>query len=185
MRFHHVFLALITLSAVACEEQPVAPIDEIGLATSLTAEGTAAMGGDAAGPASILRNLVQQVRDGTNAEAKALLAQADELIRRARAEGNRELAREAHGLVIQAVALQFPNAATRIASAARAGLERVRAALGDRDAPRIRRVLDEIGATLRRSAAADAEGRKAVALELALRASQMLTRLVEHVRSAQ
>jgi hypothetical protein len=85
-------------------------------------------------------------------------------------------------LVLQAVVLVYPNAAERIANVTRTGLERVRAALGDREAPRIRRVLDEIGALLRRSGAATSEGRPAVALDFALRAAEMLERLVDHVR---
>jgi hypothetical protein len=173
--------ATTLLVLAACAEPVVAPVNEVELAASLSVEATAAMGGDANGPASILRNLVRQVRAGDNAEALALLARADALAQQARESANRELATQAHGLVLQAVVMVFPNAAPRIGNAVRTGLERVRSALGSRHAPRIRRALDEIAGLLRRSAAAQSEGRPAVALDLVLRASEMLGRLVDHL----
>jgi hypothetical protein len=153
-------MLLATLAACG-SEQPVAPAGELELAASLSVEASNAMGGPTAGPASIIRRLAQQVREGDNAEAKALLAE---------------------GKAIQAIALQFPNAAARIGGVVRQGLDRARAALGDREAPRIRKALDDIGTLLRQAAAADAAGRKAGALDAVIRASNMLDRLVDHVR---
>ena len=161
MRLARLAPALLVAVAACGSEQSVAPTGELELAATLSVEASTAMGGPAAGPASILRSLTQQVRDGDNAAAKALLAE---------------------GKAMEAVALQFPNAATRIGNVAQTGLERARTALGTRDAPRIRQALDEIGSLLRQGAAADAAGRKAAALELVVRASDMLERLVDYVQ---
>jgi hypothetical protein len=172
------------LALAACGHETVAPqLDEVALATTLSVQAQTAMGGTANGPASILRTLVQQVRASDNVDAKARLARADELSRQAAASGDADLAAQAHALVVQAVTLVFPNAATRIGNVVRDGLERARAGLGTRDAPRIRSVLDQISGLLRQSAAAQDIGRLAIALDLAIRASDLLNQLVEHVRA--
>ena len=184
MRSRVLTVLIAGLLLTACEGQIAAPpTDEVDLAVSVSTQAQAAMGGAANGPASILRALVQQVRSGDNADAKALLARADELRERATSTGDRDLAAEAHNLVLQAVSLVFPNAAQRIANVVRSGVERARMALGRREAPRIRSVLDRIAALLRQSAVAQETGRDAAALGLALQASEMLDRLVDHVRS--
>jgi hypothetical protein len=185
MRIQSVGIAVTVLALAACDRETVAPpVNELDLANTLGAQAQTAMGGEASGPASILRSLVQQVRAGDNADAKLLLTRAEDLSRRAAATGDRELAAQAHGLVLQAVTLVFPNAALRLANVVRDGLEKARAGLGSRDAPRIRSVLDQVADLLRQSAAAQDIGRKAIALDLAIRASDILTQLVEHVRAA-
>jgi hypothetical protein len=184
MKFRVPAVLTVGLLLSACEGQVAAPpTDEVDLAVSVSTQAQTAMGGTANGPASILRALVQQVRSGDNAEAKALLARADEMRERATSTGDRDLAAQAHNLVLQAVTLVFPNAAQRIGNVVRGGLERARTALGRRDAPRIRSVLDRIADLLRQSAAAQEAGRGAAALGLALQASEMLDRLVDHVRA--
>src|SRR5262245_34378277 len=96
------FIAAL-LALAACEKQvaPIAPLDEADVAASISAQAVAAMGGEANGPPSILRSLVQQIRAGDNERAKAELARADEMAAEAARTGNRDLANQAHVLVIQ------------------------------------------------------------------------------------
>jgi hypothetical protein len=175
---------ILVLSLAACgRDAVVAPPDEVDLALAIGSQAEKAMGGTEAGPQAILRNLVQQVRVSDNAEAKARLVRGEEMARRADESGDQDLAVQAHALILQAVTLVFPNAATRVATAVRAGLDRAQSALGTRDAPRIRAALDQVAALLRQSAEAQSTGRVAIALDLALRASEMLSRLSERVRT--
>ena len=135
-------------------------VDETQLAASLSVEAQTAMNATDGGPASILRRLVQGVRESDNARAKALVDA---------------------GEVLQGVVLVFPNASTRIAGVVQTGLDRVRRSLGSRDAPRIRAALDDIAAMLRRASDLQAQGRLAAALDLALQADAKLERLPDQL----
>lgn len=177
-------IAVGALGLAACDRQPTAPVDEAQLATTLAAEAQAAMNTAGGGPVSILRRLVQGVRESDNADANALLARGETLAQRAAASGDTQLAQQARGLILQAVVKVFPNASTRISGVVRTGVDRVRTSLGSQSAPRIRSALDDIAGLLRRSAAAQDIGRLAVALDLVLQANDRLVRLVEYVRNA-
>ncbi len=84
--------------------------------------------------------------------------------------------------VLSAVIELFPNAPERTGAAVDTAVARIERFLGDRDAPRIRRILAHID-TLRASAdSALGAGDKVTALALNLRSLQILHRLVEHVR---
>ncbi len=173
------------LAFAACDRQatgPVAPLNEVDIATSISAQAQAAMGGPAGAPTSILRTLVQEIRNGDNERAKTQLDRAVAMSRAAAATKDKAMAQEAHALVVQVVAGVFPNASVRISGVTKTGLERARNALGRRDAPRINNILDQVGGLLRQSAAAHEAGREAGALEFAIQAAEMLSRLVEHVR---
>ncbi|MBI4499865.1 MAG: hypothetical protein HY700_01770 [Gemmatimonadetes bacterium] len=157
------FIALVPIAmlALACDRQTTAPADETSLAATLSAEAVTAMSATDGGPVSLLRRLVQGVRESDNARAKALI------------DG---------GQMLQGIVLVFPNAATRISNIVRSGLDHTRASLGSRDAPRIRNVLDEIAGLLRQSAAAQDVGRLAAALDFALQADARLERLQDYLR---
>ena len=157
-------LASITVLALACDHQsstaPLAPLDEVSLATSLSADAVAAMSTTDGGPANLLRRLVQGVRESGNARAIALIDA---------------------GQTVQGIVLVFPGAAPRISNIVRTGITRAFERLGSRDAPRIRKALDEILGLLRQSAAAQDIGRLAIALDLALQANARLERLQDHL----
>jgi hypothetical protein len=180
-------LKLVPLLALsACDRQatgPVAPLDEVDIATSVSAQAQAAMGGPGGAPTSILRNLVQEIRNGDNERAKAQLDRAMAQSRAAAAAKDQEMAKQAHAMVIQVVAGVFPNASVRISGVTKTGLERARNALGRRDAPRINNILDQVGGLLRQSNSAHEAGREAGALEFAIQAAEMLGKLVDHVRA--
>jgi hypothetical protein len=83
--------------------------------------------------------------------------------------------------VLAAVVELFPNAPQRTGAAADSAVARIETFLGDRDAPRIRAILDHVKDLRTQADAALAAGDKVTALQLNLRSLQILHRLVEHV----
>lgn len=136
-----------------------------------------------------LRRLFAALRETDDPEAQACLAEARDLRQQARAAYEagdralaRELLRESFRKVLCAVVEVFPNAAERTGAAVDDVIARIEARLGDRDAPRVRRLLAHVVELRALAEAALAEGNEIDALALNLRAIQILRRFVAHVR---
>jgi hypothetical protein len=136
-----------------------------------------------------LRRLLERLRESDDPEAQAFLAQARELhalAREAREAGDLEAAREylrqAFRAVLSAVLEVFPDAVTRTGAAVDEAITRIESHLGDREAPRIRRVIAHVRELRNAADAALAEGDQVTALALNLRGIQILYRLVNHIR---
>jgi hypothetical protein len=84
--------------------------------------------------------------------------------------------------VLSAVIEIYPNAPERTGQAVDQALDRIETFLGDRDAPRIRAILDHVKDLRAQADAALASGDSVTALVLNLTGIQILHRLVEHVR---
>jgi hypothetical protein len=136
-----------------------------------------------------LRRLVEALRTTDDPEARACLDEARALREQARAafeagdrDAARELLRQSFLKVLCAVVEVFPSAPERTGLAVNQAIERIENFLGDRDAPRIRAILDHVKQLRAQADAALASGDKVTALALNLRGMQILHRLVEHVR---
>ena len=134
----------------------------------------------------LLGRLLAELRATDDPEARAFLEQARTLHEQAgaaRAAGNfdeaRRLNQQAFRAVLSAVLELHPDAATRTGAFADNVIARIGAHLGDREAPRIRRILAHVK-ELRDQA--DAATNPVDALALNLRAIQILHRLVHHIR---
>lgn len=133
--------------------------------------------------------LLDTLRTTDDPEARAFLEQARAYRDSARAAfeaGDREAARNYWRLgfraVLSAVIEIYPNAPERTGQAVDQAIERIENFLGDREAPRIRAILDHVKGLREQAVAALASGDKVTALVLNLRGLQILHRLVEHVR---
>ena len=138
-----------------------------------------------------VRRLLDTLRTTDDPEAIAFLAQARDYHAQARAafeagdrEAARNFARLAFRSVLSAVIELFPNAPERTGLAVDNAIARIEAFLGDRDAPRIRRILEHVAGLRAQANTALAGGDKVTALALNVRGMQILHRLVEHVRYA-
>lgn len=136
-----------------------------------------------------VRRLVDTLRTTDDPEAQAFLAQARDYAAQARAayeagdrEAARGFARLAFRSVLSAVIEIFPNAAERTGTAVDNAIARIESFLGDREAPRIRAILEHVEGLRAQANTALAGGDKVTALALNVRGMQILHRLVEHVR---
>jgi hypothetical protein len=136
-----------------------------------------------------VRRLLDTLRTTDDPEARAFLAQAREYAAQARAayeagdrEAARDFARLAFRSVLSAVIEIYPNAPERTGLAVDNAVSRIETFLGDREAPRIRRILEHVEGLRTQADAALAAGDKVTALALNVRGMQILHRLVEHVR---
>jgi hypothetical protein len=134
-----------------------------------------------------LARLLAELRNTDDPEARAFLEQARQLHQQAaaaRAAGNFEEARRLHEqafrAVLSAVLELHPDAATRTGTFVDNVIQRIEDRLGDREAPRIRRILAHVVELRTQAKATD---NAVTALALNLRAIQILHRLVHHVRS--
>jgi len=134
-----------------------------------------------------LGRLLAELRNTDDPEARAFLEQARALREQAaaaRAAGNfdeaRRLYEEAFRAVLSAVIELHPDAPARTGALVDAAVARIKERLGDREAPRIRRILAHVEELRALAKAADSP---VTALALNLRAIQILHRLVHHVRS--
>jgi hypothetical protein len=139
-----------------------------------------------------LHRLLDTLRTTDDPEARAFLEQARayrDSARTAREAGNyreaRRYARLAFRSVLAAVLEIYPNAAVRTGAVVDNVIVRIEEFLGDRDAPRIRRVLAHVGELRAMSDRAADAGDTVTALALNLRALQILHRLVDHIRGIQ
>ncbi len=133
--------------------------------------------------------LLDTLRTTDDPEAQALVQQAREyreLAHRAREAGEYEAAREylhlAFRSLLAAVIEIYPNAPARTGAAVDEAVARIELHLGDREAPRIRRVLTHVRELRTQADRALAEGDAVTALAVNLRALHILHRLVHHLR---
>lgn len=175
------------LLLAACAESPAGPASgELALAQeaqALVAADVSAQHHDYFG---WLGRIAAALRTTDDPEARAFLAQAREYhesAAAARRAGDYELARDyyqqAFRAVLSAVIEIFPNAPARTGELVDAAVARIETRLGDREAPRIRRILAHVK-ELR--AEADAVDDPVTQLAINLRCVQILHRLVHHVR---
>jgi hypothetical protein len=134
-----------------------------------------------------LGRILAELRNTDDPEARAFLEQARALHEQAaaaRAAGNFEEARRLHEqafrAVLSAVIELHPDAPARTGTLVDNVVARIEDRLGDREAPRIRRILAHVEELRTDAKASDSP---VTALALNLRAIQILHRLVHHVRS--
>jgi hypothetical protein len=136
-----------------------------------------------------LGRLLAALRGTDNPEAQAFLETAraeHRLAHEAWAMGDREAAREHHHAaliaLLSAVVVVFPEAPVATGEAVDRIVERIESFLGEREAPRIRRILEHVKELRVKAEAALAADEPVAALELNLRAFQILHRLGHHIR---
>lgn len=182
-------LALAVL-ATACSQDPAGPgSQEMQLAqdAQLIAHEVGATSG--ATYDRWFGRLLDTLRTTDDPEALAFLEQAREYreqARQAREAGDFEAAREFLRLsfraLLSAVIEIYPNAPARTGAAVDEAVARIERFLGDREAPRIRRVLIHVRELRNRADRAMAAGDPVTALAINLRAMHILHRLVHHLR---
>lgn len=180
--------AALALAVAACTQEPAAPAaDELVLAqeAQVLVEQEAAV--SHAHYLGWLGRLLTALRTTDDPEARAFLEQAREYREQAGAAlraGDREEARRLFELafraVLSAVIELFPNAPERAGEVVDAAVARIETKLGDREAPRIRRILEHVK-DLREEAAAAED--PVTELAINLRAFHLLHRLVHFVRN--
>jgi hypothetical protein len=190
---HRRLIAVPVLALVAACSQDTAGPAASEMVLAQQAQGIAQ---DLATTASVshdgwIRRLHEALRHTDDPQAQACLAEATELRHQARAAaeaGDRELAREllraAFLKVLCAVVEVFPDAPERTAAVVDQIISRIEERLGDREAPRIRRVLAHVMELRDAADEALAAGNQIEALALNVRALQILDRLVDHMRDA-
>lgn len=183
-------VALAGLTMAACDSsQTLTPADEEALALSLAAEAQQTFDAAEVGLEQLVGRLLRAVRQQGDETALAMLAEARALrhaARAAREEGDLEtakaLARESHELLLGAIVLTLPEAPARVGAAVDRVRTRITQRVGDREAPRIRRVLNRVAELRDAADAALAAGDPVTALDRNLRAARMLVRLMHHLR---
>lgn len=183
-------IALTGLILAACDQSStLAPADEEALALSLAAEAQQTLDADQVSLQRLVQRLIRAVRERGDETAQAMLDEARQLhlaARAAREEGDletaRRLAHQAYALVLEAIVLTFPEAPARVGAAVDKVSDRIESRLGDRDAPRIRRVLARVAELRELADRALDEERPVEALAINLRAARFLVRLVHHLR---
>jgi hypothetical protein len=187
MKRYHLTAGVLALALTACAEDPTGvSANELVLAqeSQVLAENvTAATHAHYAG---WLARLLDTLRTTDNPEARAFLEQSrayrDSALAAWRA-GDRDEARRYHELafrsLLSAVIVIYPNAPARTGEALDSAIARIERHLGDREAPRIRRILAHV--KVLRQEAIDS-GDPVTELALNLRGLQILHRLVHHLR---
>ena len=192
-----VALAALTLFAAgACNQDPTGSAsssNELVLAQDAQniAQGVDATPSGSATCEGWFRRLIDTLRTTDDPEARAFLEAAranHDSARTAWAAGDtaaaRAYARTAFRDVLSAVIELFPNAPARTGAVVDSAIARIENYLGDRDAPRIRAILQHVKDLRTQADAALASGDSVTALALNLRGIQILHRIVEHVRYA-
>lgn len=192
-RSHLAGLALVAVAA-ACSDSPAGPsANELQLAqeSQVIAQNLSTSWGAPWGVHHLgwLRRLLDTLRTTDDPEAQAFLAQARayrDSAWMAIQAGDRVAAREffhkSFIAILSAVVEIFPNAPARTGGAVDAIVARIEGHLGDREAPRIRRVLAYVEGLRDRADNALANGQPVQALLLNLRSLDILHRLVYHLR---
>ncbi len=184
----------VAVLAVACASDPAGLVSSDEVALAQDAQLIAQEVGAATGATHDrwIARLLDTLRTTDNPEALRYLEQAREyreLARRAHEAGEFELAREYLRLsfraLLSAVVVIYPNAPERTGAAVDEAVARIEERLGDREAPRIRRVLAHVkelrAAADEALATGEFEG-AVTALWLNLRSMHILHRLVHHLR---
>ncbi len=180
-------MAVTAVLLTACAENPAGPAaNELALAQEaqdLVALDVSSQHHDYFG---WMGRLLAALRGTDDPEARAFLEQArayHDSAAAARGAGDYEAARSYHRLgfraVLSAVIEVFPNSPTRTGELVDAAVARIETRLGDREAPRIRRILAHVKELRAEAGAVDDP---VTQLALNLRCVQILHRLVHHVR---
>lgn len=194
-RYRSLCLVLGVVALAACQDaagtdDPLGPVSssELELATAAAGDAEAVAAATHTDARRWFRRLLERLRETDDPEARACLEEAAELRRQAREAydgGDHELARrllrEAHLKVLCAVVEVFPDAPERTGAAVDEAVARIEERLGDREAPRIRRVLAHVQELRDAADAALADGDRVRALALNLRAFHLLRRLVHYL----
>lgn len=189
-------VSLIALTLAACSKEPVSTaMDEAltGPEAQLAANFAAAADNTGRRERSItallLHRFFGELRAHDNPEARQLLAQSRALADSGRAAaqaGDRVAARSyfqaAHEALFDAVALVLPDAYERTGTVVDDIVARITARLGDRQAPRIRRVLSLVTELRTAAGAAAAAGDEGHGLALNARALDILRALHRHLQ---
>ena len=182
------FAALGALALTSCDtSQQLGPEpsqeEEAALAADLARESGESIDSHRDGAEPLVVRLIHGILASENERAIAMLHQARAKRAAARDEEDpevrRQLRHEAHGLLLGAILQVYPNAPDRIGAVVDQALRRIHARLGDREAPRIRRVLGRVRHLRERAESTD---RRMARLHFNLTAAHMLHRLVHHVR---
>jgi len=181
----------VVLLAAACSADSAGPLsDEVVLAQEAQVIAQEVGAATGATHERWIARLLDTLRTTDDPEALAFLQQAREyreLARQAREAGDFEAAREYLHLsfraLLSAVIEIYPNAPARTGAAVDEAVARIELRLGDREAPRIRRVLMHVRDLRNQADFALANGEPVVALAINLRAMQILHRMVEHLRA--
>jgi len=186
--------AVVALGLGACSEDAADPTStgsEIELANAAAAEAEVVAAATHTDAARWFSDLLDRLRETDDPEAQACLAEARELRVQAHdafEAGNLEearlLLRESFRKMLCAVIEVFPNAPERTGNAVDQIVTRIYERLGDREAPRIRRVLAHAEQLRADAEAALTAGDPITALELNLRAMHLLRRLVDYMQHA-
>jgi hypothetical protein len=183
--------AVALLLATACNQDPTSAASSNELVLAQNAQVIAQDVANSTHTTSVhwIGRLLDTLRTTDDPEALAFLQEARDWRDSARvafAAEDREAARHYLQLsfraVLSAVIEIYPNAPERTGQAVDQALDRIETFLGDRDAPRIRAILDHVKDLRAQADAALASGDSVSALVLNLRGIQILHRLVEHVR---
>lgn len=193
-------LSLVAGAVAACAEDTTAPLGDTAVPLSQEiayAEQAEALAQDEAAVRGgvayhrWLQRLIAILLLTDNREAQEFLKQAreyHELARQALADGKVEEARDyyhkAFRAVLSAVLVIFPDAAVATGTAVDNAVARIETYLGDREAPRLRRILAHVKDLRAAAEAALAlpEPDPVGALALNLRALHILHRLTHHIR---
>lgn len=184
-----VALGLSAALLAGCDNGALEPLEEESLALSLAADGVEVMEGHNARPGNWVRRLVRAVHQQGDAAAQALLEEARAFREDARAAHEagdtaqaRTLMEQSKSSLFEAIVLTFPDAPERTGNGVDEAIGRITERLGDRDAPRIREILDAAIALRVEADAALAAGDAVGALDLNFQATRLLTRMVHFVR---
>jgi HEPN domain-containing protein len=185
-----VAMAALTVAACSSDQQDsVGPdVTELELATASAADAEAVSAATGTDTERWFHRLFQRLRETDDPEAQACLREARELRMQAHEayeagdlEEARRLAREAFRKMLCAVVEVFPNAPQRTGEAVDQVVARIYERVGDREAPRIRRVLAHVEELRTNANAALEAGDSVTALEFNLRAMHLLRRLVDYM----
>jgi HEPN domain-containing protein len=187
MKLQRLIPLAVAALASACMTDPTAPLaDELVLAQRAQSIAETEATTSQAHYAGWLHRLIDALRATDDPEALAFLEQARAFREQARAAfeaGDYTAAREFHRLAFRAVVAAvieiYPNAPVRTGEVVDNVLARIDAFLGDREAPRIRRILAHVRELRAMALATDDP---VTALILNARALQILHGLVHHVR---
>lgn len=182
--------AALLVALVGCSDAPLDPAAERDLAASLSQEGSQVMEAQQATPGGWIARVVRAVRNNGDSTALQQLDDARVLRDQARAaheagddEAARALMEQAKTLLFTAIVRTFPNAPTRTGDAVDAAVDRITERLGDREAPRIRRVLSEVAQLRVDADVALADGDAVGALALNFQAARMLQRMIHFLQA--
>lgn len=184
------------LFAAACQHEPTGAVsaNELLLAQSgqIIADNVASSSIGGTNFEGWFRRVLDTLRTTDNPVAKAYLDSARinrdsawAAFQRGDTAAARAFRKAAFRDVLSAVIALFPNSPQQTGAAVDTAVAKIDSLLGNRDAPRIRRLLAHVKVLRASADSALNAGDKVTALALNLRSMQILHRLVEHVEHAE